>query len=99
MQPYSDPSLSPLELADRCPPALLYVTKVAAYGSPHDYAMKTLFLLFLFLATRAIGQLPMVEAVAYSRAITPGIPTGNTDAPLANNPFPVKYFIYIIVKQ
>ena len=61
--------------------------------------MKFLSLLFLFAATRAIAQPPMVEAVAYSRATTPGIPPGNTDALSANNPFPVKYFIYVIVKK
>jgi hypothetical protein len=61
--------------------------------------MKFLSLLFLFAASCAIAQPPVVEVVAYSRATTPGIPPGNTDASSANNPFPVKYFIYVIVTK
>lgn len=62
-------------------------------------AMKFISLLLLFVATRAIAQPSMVEAVAYSRSTTPGIPPGSTDALSANNTFPVKYFIYVIVKK
>src|SRR5437867_9911774 len=66
---------------------------------PYDCAMKFLSLLFLLAATRAIARPPMVETVAYSRSITPGIPPGNADGRSATNPFPVKYFIYVIVKK
>src|SRR5438876_12431753 len=67
--------------------------------APKHSAMKFLFLLLLFTATRAIAQQPMVEAVAYSRSTHPGIPPKNSDLLSANNPFPVKYFIYVIVKK
>jgi hypothetical protein len=61
--------------------------------------MKLLSLLFLFAASCAIAQPPTFEVIAYSRTTTPGIPPGNSDAPSANNPFPVNYFIYVIVKK
>lgn len=41
----------------------------------------------------------MIEAIAYSRATTPGIPPGNTAASPTENPFPVQYFVFIVVKK
>jgi hypothetical protein len=46
-----------------------------------------------------MGQPPTMEVMAYSRTTTPGIPPEKSEAPPANNPFPVKYFIYVIVKK
>lgn len=60
--------------------------------------MKFLSLVFLFATSCAMAQPPIVEVVAYSRSTTPGIPP-DPNAPSANNPFPVKYFIYVIVKK
>ena len=46
-----------------------------------------------------MAQAPAIEVMAYSRSTTPGIPPEKSDAPSANNPFPVKYFIYVVVKK
>jgi len=46
-----------------------------------------------------MAQPPTIEVMGYSRSTTPGIPPEKNDAPSANHPFPVKYFIYIIVKK
>jgi hypothetical protein len=61
--------------------------------------MKFLPLFFLFATSCAMAQPPAIEVMAYSRSTIPGIPPEKSDAPAANNPFPVKYFIYVIVKK
>lgn len=61
--------------------------------------MRFLPLLFLFATSCAMAQPSAIEVMAYSRSTTPGIPPEKSDAPSANNPFPVKYFIYVILKK
>lgn len=61
--------------------------------------MKFLPLLFLFATSCAMAQPPAFEVMAYSRSTAPGIPPEKSDAPSTSNPFPVKYFIYVIVKK
>jgi hypothetical protein len=60
--------------------------------------MKFLSLLFLIAVTDcSVAQAPKVQAVAYSRSTTPGIPTGPGGP--ADNPLPVRYYIYVTVKK
>lgn len=60
--------------------------------------MKFLSLLLLIAVTDcSLAQTPKIQAVAYSRITTPGIPT-DPEGP-ANNPFPVRYYIYLTVKK
>src|SRR5437016_2561788 len=60
--------------------------------------MKFLSLLFLIAVTDySVAQTPKVQAVAYSRSTTPGIPPG--PGGLADNPLPVRYYIYVTVKK
>ena len=60
--------------------------------------MKFLSLLFLIAVIDcSVAQTPMLQAVAYSRSTTPGIPTGPGGP--ANNPIPVRYYIYVAVKK
>jgi len=60
--------------------------------------MKFLSLLFLIAVTDwSVGQAPMVQAVAYSRSTTPGIPP--SPGGLADNPLPVRYYIYVTVEK
>jgi len=60
--------------------------------------MKVLSLLFLIAVTDySVAQTPKVQAVAYSRSTTPGIPTGPGGP--ADNPLPVRYYIYVTVEK
>jgi hypothetical protein len=60
--------------------------------------MKFLSLLFLIaVADYSVAQTQKVQAVAYSRDTTPGIPTGLGGPD--NNPLPVRYYIYVAVEK
>ena len=60
--------------------------------------MKFLSLLLLIVVVDcSVAQAPKVQAVAYSRSTTSGIPT-SLGGP-ANNPLPVRYYIYVTVKK
>lgn len=60
--------------------------------------MKSLSLLFLIAVIDcSVAQTPNVQAVAYSRSTTPGIPTG-LGGPAINS-LPVRYYIYVTVKK
>ena len=60
--------------------------------------MKSLSLLFLIAVIDcSVAQMPNVQAVAYSRITTPGIPTG-IGGPAINS-LPVEYYIYVTVKK
>jgi hypothetical protein len=60
--------------------------------------MKSLSLLFLIAVIDcSVAQTLNVQAVAYSRVTTPGIPTG-LGGPAINS-LPVRYYIYVTVKK
>ena len=60
--------------------------------------MKSLSLLFLIAVIDcSVAQTPNVQAVAYSRSTTPGIPTG-LGGPAINS-LPVRYYIYVAVEK
>jgi hypothetical protein len=60
--------------------------------------MKFLSLLLLIAVIDcSVAQTPKVQAVAYSRSTTPGIPTG-LGGPAINS-LPVRYYIYVTVKK
>ncbi len=59
--------------------------------------MKFFSLLFLLATTGCLtAQSPVVKMLAYSRGTYSGIPSGPGTS---NNPFPVKYLIYVVVKK
>jgi len=59
--------------------------------------MKFLSLLFLLATTCCLtAQSPVVKMLAYSRGTYAGIPSGPGTP---NNPFPVKYLIYVVVRK
>lgn len=46
-----------------------------------------------------MAETPAIQVLAYSRSTTPGIPMQKSDASSTNSPFPLKYFIYVVVKK
>jgi len=55
--------------------------------------------LLLVLTTSLMAQSPVKETLAYSRKTIPGTPGNNSGTQSSQNPFPVSYFIYVVVKK
>jgi len=60
---------------------------------------RALFLLFTAIPCALYAQSPVIQTLAYSRQMIPGIPPGPGGASATHNPLPTSYFLFVVVKK
>lgn len=63
----------------------------------HIYAWMFVALIILALMVSAMAQTPVKATLAYSRSTIPGAPPNQAES--SQNPFPMTYFIYVVVEK